>query len=269
MSFFVRHQIAGVLVLGVSAGTVLTPVVTHAEIAEFILDRDLSIVEITSTQSIGLFPPIGETVDATNPDPVNDDSFQARYDGALSVDLSGGELEFLSGSSIMARDLDLYTPGANPDVTTAQPAAYAVDYVSPFGSISVLQIAIRGLRFDLVTTADGDLQLFLAAGVADLNDGDPPTSQLTGFLPEVRTALNTASEAATLETAGLVQTLRVPLVFGFELDEDASPSGVPPIQVEVNFEGELVATRIIPEPAAGLILFGTILGLGTRRPSVF
>ncbi|MEM6854412.1 MAG: PEP-CTERM sorting domain-containing protein [Planctomycetota bacterium] len=254
------------------------------EVFEFTLDIPNSVIDIERSSTFDLFGNLidGEAIAATTPPAaVTRDSFQARYGGSLQVDLTANTIEILDTSLIAALDEDRYTPGFPSNPTNAEPASYAAvfgrDTPTAFDDFSY---ATRGLEFE-VRDSDGFAntlntngtfaalgnQLFLSDGRADIQSGNASSSDLTTFSAIERTAENTSADAGTLVTVGNVQTLTLPVEFTLTLLTEEQSGNFALVRTQTVYSGEIVASRIIPEPTTAAWLLLGSAGLLRRRRS--
>lgn len=169
----------------------------------------------------------------------------ATYQGTITGDLSGGLLTFTGGSLI-----DAQLNPAGPFV----PASAGVE--DNYGLLAdTIPVVFRDLSFDITsgTVQDGlapSGMSFPAAFVID--------SPLASGADTDNTA-NTSAAFASLVTAGGLETLTIPIL------RDSGAGGA----LHIVLEGQLVATRLVPEPATmGLAswgLLGCVWGYRRRR----
>ena len=172
------------------------------------------------------------------------------FSGTISGDLVGGTLTFTTGGSSLVA-------AANP-VGPFTPTSSVGGAVENYGllvsqAIGGGQIGFRNVAFDLttgsiVTGAPPASPVAFTAGFADYNipalgAGAVGTLPLSGS-----TTPNTSPANATISVAGLTETLTLPVSLSY-----AAGGGV-----IITFDGTIVATRAVPEPAVSL--FG-LLGL--------
>lgn len=188
-------------------------------------------------------------------------SLSVTYTGTIVADVTPTSVQLLPGTVITAGISGAWRPqsgGSTPDdpATATANYGYSVDLFSPG---TPLFVAIRGLQlgFSDATTrplaGDGTFSTAgiagqVLAGVADVNYGNPPQSDLTFAEPIVTDAPATSG---SLTLAGGTETLSLPLQFTLEV--------LGAVSTETFFEGTLTATRPVPEPGTVVSL---LAGLG-------
>ncbi|MEM1108337.1 MAG: PEP-CTERM sorting domain-containing protein [Planctomycetota bacterium] len=263
-----------------------------AQTAVYTLDSDLSVINITSTSATITGAPIslpGTTVPTLNAQPITADSFEARYSGTITADLTPTTFQILSGSSITALDEDTYAPGPpNPNddgddvfIAAGAPASYGVfveDFFATFIGVGQpdFAFATRGFTLGLEDSsaktltngsfAAASTSVAITGGVADLDAQDNSTASL--FLLSLGGSGTAANSAATngsilLDAQTQVETLTIPVEYAFTL---ADPNTG--LSITTDFAGQIVATRLIPEPSSLLLLAlgGTLTAI--RRRSI-
>ena len=223
-----------------------------ADVVSFTIDSSLSDISVGGTFA-------GDP--GTSQFPGSDSSL---FTGTLVADVLPGSISFPGGSSIDI--IDQGTPVApGPD---ALPFSTGVgDFGLNFDVflLGIVPVAAYDWEFDLtsgslavdgagnfdssslgINVLDGDLTFDagLASGVVPL-DGESTTNILGG---------------ATLVTVGSVQTLTIPI------DTSLTFDGLQPDDSTITVTGNLVATRVIPEPATATVaLLSSGLLLRRRR----
>lgn len=246
----------------------------HAAITEFTLDQTQSMISIVNTSASSPFGSATGTPTAPgNSNPVLPDGFHARFGGTLSADVTDNSFQLLT-STLQVLDLNSYLPGPPTDNGSSTvpgdipvPASYAVTHDPFFSNGQAFNYALRGLE---ITFRDGTAKSltngeFEAAGIevkitdgeAHLSLGNPPVTDLLTIPEASRTTSNVDTGMATLTTDGLLQTLIIP--FNYTLTLPAL------IATTTEYQGQLVATRIIPEPTTAILLSAGALALLSRR----
>jgi hypothetical protein len=176
-----------------------------------------------------------------------------NYAGLINGDLTGSTVTFAGGSSVAAL--------LHPNGALFTPAGIGVtNYGVAIAAIPGQVGAYRDLILDLTGGAAtngvaGGQTLAFSAGHLDY-DGPatgPGSLNLIGA-----SAVNSSAALASLTTAGLVQTLRIPVMLNMN-------DGAGLIQT---LDGTIVATRAVPEPSSALTLaVGVCLAwlMGRRR----
>jgi len=234
-------------VLGVLVTVGLAPV-APAEIVSFTVDPTRSTLALSGAVRYYFNGSVFGYV------PQSEGSMSASYAGSIAADLNGDALTFSGGSMIVAQ--------ANP--------------AGPFQPAGPGSVDVYGMQ----TFANGgaqafnrmyDLEIDFTSGV--VSNGMPFTGNVsyTGasggifpfFDPAPRslagvTAANAPNAPVTLESDGTTQTLTVPVNTTLILFGNGTG-------VETQLTGSIVATRTIPAPGAGVLLFASGMLLGRRR----
>ncbi len=172
------------------------------------------------------------------------------WEGTITGDLTNGTLTFSGGSSVVAiaNPAAPFLPlGPGMDNYSGQVPAFGAvaayrDLAFGFTSGSVTH-GVAPMGTSTVTMLSGRSDYFLAPATTG-------NSMLAGDAwPNQSTTLVSIQELAGVET------LRLPVRFTFT-------SGSGPTQT---FDGTLIATRPVPEPATGVLLFAGLAFLAQRR----
>jgi hypothetical protein len=228
----------------------LTPAASHAAPVEFVVDPNASSVTVSGTyQGHPLSPQL----------PGSD---TAAYQGTLPGDLAGGMLTLRSTAPGSVYSPMPLRPGY-PDANGTQEASYGFTFATPQGtayaSIRRLYLYIGneyGPPMDVSTGTfvPADAGFFVSDGGFDV--------ALPGaeFAFEVDLhgsgAPNTAAGPGTILTSGGIQTITIPLATTFT---------VPSAPLTLSLNGQIVATRVVPEPACAAGVLGLALLLARRR----
>jgi hypothetical protein len=190
-----------------------------------------------------------------------------------TIQLTGGSFDFLDYAG---GDLE---PLSYPDGTDIQPhvdppgsapAVYGFDLVVLSSSVLQGGAAIRALEGELTSavlnlTAGGfdgtQVTMGTPAGHADVYIfgpglplfGVPAADDTLGVDLPAATSAN-ASAAATISESGGIETLTLPITAAFLQDLNGIP-------VKLDVTGQIVATRVVPEPASLAMLGAGLLGL--------
>lgn len=181
-------------------------------------------------------------------------SLYANYSGTLVGDLAGGVLTFSGGNTIVGA----ISPNApfNP----------------PPGSGESGNDVYGGKAGGLISVAFSDIAIDFVSG--SVQDGAVPTVNI-GFAgaSAFRSTLGNGSLSggsapdqtnlpATLAVNGNVETVIIPIFNPNPIDYQGTPVG------SIDVTGQIVATRVIPEPASWLLLLvgaGTVITMARAR----
>lgn len=188
-------------------------------------------------------------------EPQTPGSDTTRYTGSLMVDVTGSTIQFLEGSVIDAQVQPLAQEPGNSGNAGAAAADYGFYADQLFQGEN--QVALRDFIFDISgTSAPGGQDLVVDSGNLDylfgqLGDRESQRGER---------ATNTAA-APTLTTVGNIETLTIPVNAPFFFYTFAN-SDTP-----LTATGQIVATRVIPEPGTAGVLAAAagVAGLLRRR----
>ncbi len=230
---------------GLAIASLLAAAGTAGASATFQVDEAQSEIRVVSAQ----LNVLGFTLPGQ---PTQPGSWDAPLDGEVIADLPAGAIQLLPATSVNAVDDTPYLPGDISDPATPAPGSLAVEFTIPFAG--TLTAVTRGLVVSLFDAAprtiDAPTGQFDAlgltgeviAGVVDVDNlGTPEQGALAGN----PLGGNMAVAAATLIEAGGVQTLTIPLEYTLVV---STPDGT----LEVDLEGEIIATRAVPVCVADL-----------------
>lgn len=179
-------------------------------------------------------------------------SLTAQYQGTITGDLSGSTLIFSGGSFIQAVEHSgaPFAPTGHAGDVDNYAAAVPPN---PFGITGT--IAFRNIVFDILegaATHGSPTTATFAFTSGHFDYDSPPPGPGTGDddLDGIA-GPNFSAGNVSLLTEGSVETLRIPVLLAFQGD------------VSVQIEGQLVATRVIPEPSSAALL--ALGGLLLRR----
>jgi hypothetical protein len=178
----------------------------------------------------------------------------ARYTGSLMVDVTGTTIRFLEGSLIDAQAQHLVRPGSGGSNSAAL-ADYGFIAEQPFG-IDTGEAAFRDFIFRFAST-DARTDLFVQNGFLDYRFQG--VNNENGRESQAGEGATNNPGAGTLSTVGNIETLTIPIDANFTFFIFA-------YDTPMRLTGEIVATRIIPEPATtGLLAAAAGLALMRRR----
>lgn len=194
------------------------------------------------------------------------DSLRAPLSGMINADISGDAISILASSRVRAVDHTDFLPGPPGDQGTATPGSFAIFYPTApalgFDFSSVTRDLVFGVE-DGTPEPISPGGMFgvseqvwsIVSGVSDLNAGNPPQSDLTTVAP----VINDPGLDGTLELNGLIETITIPVSFTMNIFGNLT-------SIDLQFEGTVVATRIIPTPGAAMLLGGALAcGVMRRR----
>lgn len=231
--------------------------VCHAGVVTFTIDPEQSYLTVSGSYS-------GYDFEPQNNYP---GSMTAHFSGTIVADESGGALTFSGGSSIVGlrnRDLD--------EGEHFLPLPIEMGNIDSFG----VKVPLGILDFALADGVFRDVHLDITSGT--VTDGAVPLNMeisLPSYVfayevyyvePDKGESLddsgpqpNTTTLAASLTTVGTLQTLTIPILRATKKGED-------PIII---LEGQLVGTRVVPEPATWALMGLGMIGLvaAARRKS--
>jgi hypothetical protein len=232
---------------------VLAPAFVFAEEVEFVINPQSS-----SILAFG-------TLDASEANPQLPGSDTASYSGRFRVNLTDSTIQFLDGSFANALPFPMpLEPGLDGGPGSA-PGNYGFE-TAP-GTLGPTSAALRDFVFNFISDplplrANGPLLQFntsvqqgIETGVVDFHNGTVPGfKNFAGF--EIG---GDDDNVSSLSTDGSVQTLRFHFysAIGFDARED--------FDSHFQFAGELVATRVVPEPAGLVFAALSCLWLLRRR----
>ncbi len=226
--------------------------VVSADVVDFTIDSSLSSITVT-----GLFA--GDTGMAQFPG-----SDSTALSGTLVADVDASSISFPGGSSI----------DALPQTSPVAPGPTALPLTTGLGDfgldfnvflLGIVPVAGYDFEFDLNAASqalDGSGNFDSSGSTVSVLGGELAydaglASGVESLVGE--SALNLAS-AGMLTTVGNVQTLTIPV------DLSLLFTGLLPDDSQVDVTGQIVATRVVPEPATATVLAMTGgLLLGRRR----
>jgi hypothetical protein len=189
-------------------------------------------------------------------------STTTSYGGTIMADLVGNTIQFVNGSNIDANlQPTNQSPRANGDIGTA-----AADYGFT-ASIPVIGTAQGALRNFVLGANSSPLTVTANTFTPNINfidsSGDldfrsPVTFGRSGLSSS---SGNGAITGGMLQTVGSTQTLTIPV------DVTFTSSTATTNDTSLHFLGTLVATRLVPEPAAASLLGFTLFALRRRVPA--
>lgn len=198
--------------------------------------------------------------------PQTSGSTSTTYSGTIKMDQTGNTIQFNAGSALVAATLATKQEPLSDGTPGSAPANYGRTADGPFFTTTLE--AIRGLTLDIQTdpfTINNDntfnsnnLVLVITAGESDYSYGN---SFGTVNLFNKGTA-NGSSTPSTLETSGGVEKLTLHFATG-SIGYGVSSPG----DSTISFFGDIVATRVVPEPATMALLAPLGLTLIRRRRS--
>jgi hypothetical protein len=239
--------------------------VANGDVMEFAVDPLQSQLTLTA-----------ETLLMGNPLPTSPQgagSLTTVYTGTILTDVASTTIQFLAGSVLVAQNSGNWLPGDDysaPDyLTQPDPANYGlVTDLSAMGLPSVVPSAVRDLEIALQHAAPVPLTagVFDEGGIDTAYDngtvfysagGNPPVTDLAGTVtPDPTQSL---VDVASVTTLGDETTLVLP----FKM---TSSYWVNVLLLQQTYEGTIVATHVVPEPATlALLACGVGVALGRRR----
>ena len=242
---------------GLFAALAVIPSFAAAAPVNFVIDPAASRVTLTGTfQGHALAPPAAG-------------SDTAAYTGTFEGDLSDGKLRL---ESTVPRSVPFPTPlrPGYPDLGSTQEASYGFTFETPQGTADA---SIRGLQLyfgnpysppmDVSggTFVPADAGFFVEGGGLDV--ALPGAQRVFEVDLHGNGAPNAAAGPGTLTTAGNVQTLTIPLSSTFTVSS---------ADLTLSLNGQIVATRVVPEPGGVALAIASLALLvcrrHLRRPSV-
>jgi hypothetical protein len=212
---------------------------SYARAAIFTIDPALSSLSLYATT----FSP------ALIPGVVAPGGTSTSLSGSLQADVTPTTFQLLSGSTLVADDVNTLLPGLPADMATPMPGSFAFAYPTAAILGVDLQVALRGLTFSIEDGAPRSLgagvlgaenpNLAIVAGEGHLNAGNPPVSDLTVYSV---TSLSSGPGSYTL--VGNLMTVTLPFELGVSVGGFFASNSV--------YSGQIVASGIIPEPSAAV-----------------
>jgi hypothetical protein len=239
-------------VLG-AAVTIVAGATARADVRTYTVDPTASTLQFSGTIA-GL--PAG---------PQTAGSDTTRYSGSLMADVTSTTIQFLDGGAIDAQQQALsQQPSANGTSFTAAAADYGFTFNQP--PFDTGRAAIRNLILDMTsgvlarsgTSIPSGQNVVVDSGVIDyrvegLNNANGREPQTGEF------AINEAGPG-TLTVVGNIETLTIPISARYFFTTiDISDA-------RLTATGQIVATRVIPEPtSAGVLTIAAAVACGLRR----
>ena len=179
-----------------------------------------------------------------------------RYSGSLMADVTGTTIRFVDGGAMDATpQLAPQQPRAGGGgFTPAAVADYGFRADQPFG-LDTARVALRDLVLDITQDANGP-RVDVDSGFIDWRfEG----VNMAGGRDGAATFNYNEAAPATISTVGGIETLTVPvsarLFFStFDFDDTLFTAN-----------GQIVATRIVPEPGGACFFAGAVMALASRR----
>jgi hypothetical protein len=181
-----------------------------------------------------------------------------RYSGSLMADVTATTIQFLDGGAMDAQD-QLVPQQPRNGGTGFTPAA-AADYGFNADSFMTTgRVAFRGFVLDLTsgvlarsgTSIPSGQTVVIDSGIVHYRWEGLSSNEADSSGQGGETA-NNAAAAGTITTVGNIETLTIPINAPFAL----SVVGISDSQMTLT--GQIVATRVIPEPSAAALFTGVV-----------
>jgi hypothetical protein len=201
----------------------------------------------------------GGDLAGSNTSPQTAGSNSTSFFGTILAERIGNTIRFLDGSDIRANNQATNQQPASGGTPGSAPANYGLQSTTQFGTA---RAAVRDLRLDLSSNAinivginfPNDFTTHIDDGVIDFNTGlQFGDADLFG-----RFSGNSAVTQSTATLDGVNETLRL------QFNIDFPYSALTTNDSNLNLVGTIIATGVIPEPAA-LSLVGVSLLMLRRR----
>lgn len=241
-------QIRLVTTLFGAAVTLAAGATARAEVHTYTVDPVRS--SLTFSGEVDVFPVTPQT-------PGSDTT---RYSGSLMADVTATTIQFLDGGAMDAQD-QLAPQQPRNGGTGFTPAA-AADYGFNADSFMTTgRVAFRGFVLDLTsgvlarsgTSVPSGQTVAIEAGTVHYRWEGLSSNEADSAGQGGETA-NNAAAAGTITTVGNIETLTIPINAPFAL----SVVGISDSQMTLT--GQIVATRIIPEPSTASLFTGVAAG---------
>ena len=227
------------ILIGVcAAAAALAQGVARADVRTYTLDPVNSTLRFSG--EVDVFPVTPQT-------PGSDTT---RYSGSLMVDVTATTIQFLDGGAMDAQDqlVPQQPRNGGAGFTPAAPADYGFNADS---FMTTGRVAFRGFVLDLTSGVLARSGTSFPAGQTVVVDAGVVQYRWEGFSSNEFDSSGQGGETATngatggaLTMVGNVETLTIPINANFAL----SVVGVSDSQMTLT--GQIVATRVIPEPAS-------------------
>jgi hypothetical protein len=214
----------------------------RAEVRTYTLDPARS--SLTFSGEVDVFPVTPQTAGSDT----------TRYSGSLMADVTATTIQFLDGGAMDAQD-QLVAQQPRNGGTAFTPAA-AADYGFNADSFMTTgRVAFRGFVLDLTsgvlarsgTSIPNGQTVAVESGTVHYRWEGLSSNEADSSGQGGEQAVNAAA-AGTLSTVGNIETLTIPINAPFAL----SVVGISDSQMTLT--GQIVATRVIPEPTSGGLL---------------
>jgi hypothetical protein len=206
----------------------------------------------------------GGTIAGFPTGPQNAGSDTTRYSGSLMADVTATTIQFLDGGAMDAQQQALaQQPSANGSSFNAAAADYGFSFDQP--PFDTGRAAIRNLILDMTsgvltrsgTSIPSGQNLVVDSGVIDyriegLNNANGRETQAGEI------ALNEAGPG-TLTVVGNIERLTIPISARYFF------TTIEISDARLTATGQIVATRVIPEPASTGLLAAAVVACGLRR----
>jgi hypothetical protein len=233
--------------LAMLGSLLLVPAFAQADTFTYTIDQSQS------------FLSVGGNLTGNPASPQTSGSTTTSYTGSIKLDRNGNQLQFNAGSALNAVNLGT----KQQPFTDGSPGTAFANYGRTAGGpfFSTTNEALRGFVFDIESdpftitgtsfpSGSGNLALIVLSGDSDFAYGTTPGEvSLAG-----KGTANGASTPSTLTTASGVETLHLYFSTGQILYTAAASN-----DSSLTFAGEIVATRLVPEPAALTLLLVPLL----------
>lgn len=219
----------------------------HAELVTYTIDPSRSTLTLggTLTNNTAFAQSAGSTT--------------ASYSGTITANRTGDRIEFPGGSLLFAATGGNYQPDDDASGGSSDPANYC--RTAPGPSFQTSFEAIRGLQLDVFDDTSGAgsliatnstfqsnaLQVVVDAGESDAFYGIGSNPDNTTFVNK-GTSNGNNNGLSSVETAAGIETLTLKFSTGAIAYNVAQSN-----DSSLSFTGTITATRVVPEPAAGLM----------------